>query len=102
MKQLLHALPYTIGFLFPMIAFATFLGWIEFSWVLPIVAFVIIPILDQVLPYSEDNLSKEEVEDLKESPHSLLVMAMLSSMDVDCVLKYPPLLLLISTGTGLV
>lgn len=78
MKQLLHALPYTIGFLFPMIAFATFLGWIEFSWVLPIVAFVIIPILDQVLPYSEDNLSKEDVEDLKESPvHSFLLMAML-------------------------
>ena len=78
MKKLMHALPYTIGFLFPLIALATFWEVLHFSWVLPIVAFIIIPILDQLLPYSDSNLSKEDTDYLQDSPfHTALLMMML-------------------------
>lgn len=78
MNRFLHALPYSIGFIFPTITFSTLIGWIEFSWFVPIIAFIAIPVLDQVLPFSEDNLSKEETAALQDSPlHSLLLMVML-------------------------
>ena len=78
MRSIEHAMPYAIGFTFPMLACSTMLGLSSLAWAIPIIAFILIPILDQVFPHSSENLSEEEEEILQKSVlHSVWLFLML-------------------------
>ena len=67
--QFRHSLKYAWIVLFPMIPISAFLfdSRSLWAWALPVVSYVIIPIAEQFLPQSEENLSKEEEKILKDS-----------------------------------
>lgn len=78
--QFQHSLKYVGVLLFPMIPLSAFLFENIFllAWALPIVSYVLIPIVEQLLPQSEDNLSKEEEDILKESVfHKYVLLSLL-------------------------
>jgi len=43
-------IPYLVAFLFPTVAYGAMLGWHDYSWGLPFIAFVLLPIFDQLMP----------------------------------------------------
>jgi len=57
---MLSFVPYCTAFLFPALAYGALVGWHQFHWGLPFVAFVLLPLLDQVLPEFSVSLSKEK------------------------------------------
>ena len=78
--QFWHSLKYVGVVSFPMIPILAFAFDSNplLAWALPVVAFVLIPITEQFLPQSLDNLSKEEEILLKESAfHKIALLLML-------------------------
>jgi len=78
--QFLHSVKYAWIVLFPMIPISAFLfdSISTLAWALPVVSYIIIPIAEQILPQSEDNLSTEDEKNLKDSFfHKFLLLFML-------------------------
>ena len=69
MTRLASAIPFFSSFLFPFIALVALTTESQYglvlAWTLPFVAFVLLPILDQVAPMEEHQYSKEETQTRK-------------------------------------
>ena len=50
---------YFVAFLFPAVAFGAMTGWHEFAWALPFIAFILLPILDEIFPEQSVDFDKE-------------------------------------------
>ena len=66
MTKVASAIPFFSSFLFPLIAITALLGNTDYgilmAWTLPFVAFVLLPILDQLVPMEEHAYTKEETQ----------------------------------------
>ena len=51
---------YFVALLFPTVAYGAMIGWHDYSWGLPFIAFVLLPFLDQVLPEQKITFTKQE------------------------------------------
>ena len=78
--QFLHSFKYVGIVFFAMITISAFIfrSIPLLAWALPVVSYVFIPIIEQLLPQSENNLSKEEEEILTDSFfHTFILLFML-------------------------
>jgi alkane 1-monooxygenase len=63
--MLIHRIKYLAAFILPAVTIFAFLkeGW--FLWIPMIYAFVLVPILDAIIPLDDNNLNKEEEKEIK-------------------------------------
>lgn len=52
-------IPYFVAFLFPAVVFGAMIGWHDFAWALPFIAFILLPIVDQLFPEQSIDFDKE-------------------------------------------
>ena len=69
MTRLASAIPFLSSFLFPFIALVALISETEhglvLAWTLPVVAFILLPILDQIVPMEEHQYTKDETQSRK-------------------------------------
>ena len=52
-------IPYLVAVLFPVVAYGSMVEWHSFTWGLPFIAFVLLPILDQLMPEQSIEFDKD-------------------------------------------
>ena len=78
--QFQHSLKFAPLLLFPLCPLLAFVfpESMVLAWALPVISYVLIPIAEQFLPQSEDNLNPDEEELLRNSPfHKALLLTLL-------------------------